>query len=507
MFLPTAALAIGSVSARAPAQAPPVDTIAEARRMRDGGEFASAADLLAPYAFAHPDVPGAAWLAAQTLYWAKRPTRARPLYELALARDPDNLELRVEYARFLAETGERRAARDVLRPAVDDRSTRARALALLGTVAYWDGDLTTARRTLRDALRADSSLADARRQLTEIEVASAPSLQVGSTVWRDDQPLHHTAFDGDARWFATPLVPLGAHVRAVRFDAGGFVQTVSVAEISAAAYLPRAHVDIAAAGGAVRRPFSDTTDWTGRLMLGLRFPRGLDVQARAERAAYLNTTASLRVPVMTRAVAGVARWRPSSGWLGEAAVRRERFPDANAITAAYAWMLAPLLRRAAGTLSAGYSVTAQSAEESRFVARAPVATPPGHVPEQVPGEYNPYYTPRNLRMHSALLFARAQPHPRWSLEANATFALSARDDAPVLLTVVAPPDVNVVRAFYDRRFSPWNVRGSVEGAITEAVRLGVRAEHGRGAYYAFTSVGVQLSYTFVAAARRRAARF
>src|SRR5678816_2578156 len=118
---------------------------------------------------------------------------------------------------------------------------------------------------------------------------------------------------------------------------------------------------------------------------------------------------------------------------------------------------------------------------------------------------SPYYTPRNLRAHSALVAATVRPGGRWTLSADGRYALSARDEAPVLVAVPTPPNVTVTRAFYDRSFTPWNARGSIDVAATESMRIGLMAEHGRGAYYSFTSARVGLTYAFVAAARKRAA--
>jgi hypothetical protein len=122
----------------------------------------------------------------------------------------------------------------------------------------------------------------------------------------------------------------------------------------------------------------------------------------------------------------------------------------------------------------------------------------------VPGEYTPYYTPKNLRAHSALVSASLHPRGRWKLSADGRYALGARDDAPVLVAFATPPDVTVSRGFYDRSFHPWNARGSLDVAATESVRIAFAAEHGRAAYYSFTTARVGLTYSFVAAARKRA---
>jgi len=167
-------------------------------------------------------------------------------------------------------------------------------------------------------------------------------------------------------------------------------------------------------------------------------------------------------------------------------------------------VLAPILRRSAVTMQMGYAFAAQSAQTSRFVPRGEIIVPPGQAPVSVAGEYNPYYTPRNLRAHSVLAALRIHPSNRLTIDADGRYAVAAHDDAPVLFTVVAPPNVTLERRFYRRSFSPWNGRGSLGWAATPAVRFDVGVEHGREAYYTYTSGRLALTYTFVAAAARRA---
>ena len=505
--------AVGGLNAQSPA---PADTLGEARRLRDAGEFGAAAALLRPYVQSHPDDAGSARFAALMSYWAKEVRTADSIYSAALARHPNDPELRLEYARLLVDTRSNARAQDVLAPLASPTTTAstnggagspaARANGLLGTLAYWNGDLVTARRHFSEALALDPSLEDARRQLLEIETATASWIRVGATGWDDDQPLQHTAGAVEGGWFMNPLTPLTIHTRAIQYDGDALAETVMLAEGALSTYVPSARLDLGIAAGMVQRSFGEGPDWTARLSLGVRVPASGVLEVSGERVPYLNTTGSLATPIMIDAVQGVARFRPR-GWMIEGVARREQYPDDNDVTTGYAWALAPLLRRAGGSLHAGYSIAAQSASSGRFIPRgANLSFPPGQAPSTVPGKYDPYYTPRNLRVHSALVSVRLVPNARFTLTSDASYGFSAREDAPVLVVVPAPPDVDIVRAYYDRSFTPWNFRAAADIGATEAFRLGLAVEHGRRVFYRFTSVGLTGTYTFVAAARRRADR-
>jgi predicted Zn-dependent protease len=175
----------------------PVDTIAEARRLRDANDFRGAAALMRAYVDSHPDDPGSARFAALMAYWSKDRAVADSIYARAIANHPSDADLRLEYGRFLVETGKGTRAEEILAPFTTKDSTSftlqqlSRAHTLLGTAAYWRGAFTEARNEFRAAVAVDSSAADARRQLLEIETVAASWIRFGADVWDDDQPLRY----------------------------------------------------------------------------------------------------------------------------------------------------------------------------------------------------------------------------------------------------------------------------------------------------------------------------
>jgi tetratricopeptide (TPR) repeat protein len=502
--LPLAADAQGSA---------PVDTLAEARRLSDAKEYAAAATLLAAYTESHPDDVGSARFAALMAYWSKNFSSASAIYSRALERHPSDAELRLEAAQFFGNVGQSRRARELISPMVDsgDRSlaTTRGAVTLLGTLEYWGGNLAGARALFADALRLDSTNADARRQLREIELASASWIAVGAALSHDDQPIDRVAPDLELGWYANPVTPLSLRLSSTASNQDDISESVSIVEGTATTFLAAAHLDLSLSLGLVDRTFGERSDWTTRAALGFRLPRNLGVEGSFQRSPYINTFASLTTAVMTQTVAGTLRLHESKGWLGEGSVRREAFDDDNSITSAFAWLLAPVARRARGQLQLGYSFAAQSAERSRFVARPDeLDFPPGQAPATVRGYYNPYYTPRNLRAHSVLAAGKVRTGDRWSIAGNGALGVAAFDDAPVLFTRTSrPPDVEVARTFYRRSFTPWKIDGTLEGNVSNAVRLALVAAHSNGAFYAQTTAGLRVTYTFVDAARRRADRY
>lgn len=442
----------------------------------------------------NPDDAEAARLRAQTLYWMKDLDRARIGYAAALERHPADERLRVEYARMLAETGDRRAAKGLLQALRRSGQASAEADTLLGTISYWEGDLTGAERLFLEALQKEPAQREAARQLHEIETASAPWLRLAPTISHDDQPLDRAGVAIEAGWFLSPLLSLAVRSQPDRYSTETG-RTFWSNEVEVSHFAPAARLETLLAAGVFRRPGDETDfDWTGRAAVGFRIGGGVTVRGRVERAAYLYTVASLAIPVMTQTATGTLQWTRPAGWLGEAGVQRQRFPDANVVRSAYGWLLAPLVRGEAGRLQAGYAVAGADADEDRFVlARPQQPVPPSDPSFDVAGIYRPYYTPARMVTHSVIAAVTAGKTIGPVLRAGGSYGLRAREDA----TTLQPVGDQLVATVGRRSYRPWTIRGSLEIPASASLVLKLAGEAGRTAFYRWRTVGFEMVYRFL----------
>jgi tetratricopeptide (TPR) repeat protein len=475
--------------------APASDILKEAQRLRDAGKLTAAAALLRTQLITQPGDGDAARMLAQTLYWLKDFSGAREVYETALEAHPHDTALRAQYARMLTETGDRARARELLAPLQDIPAARAEANALLGTLAYWEGDLAGAKTLFEAALQSDPTHAEARRQLLEIRSITAPWMRAGSGLGEDDQPLDRIAFGLEAGWFATPLLPVTVRLEPRRFRLeDGSTRRLWEAEVALAHYAPTVRLETELAAGVIHRSDGvDGLDWKGRAIVGTRMPRHVTLRFRVERTPYLYTTASLDTPVMTLAIKGSLHWQDPRGWLAEAAYQHQRYPDGNTIGSLYAWQLVPLVHQDAAKIQVGYAFAAENADESRFVPDLPTqAVLPGELLFVTAGHYDPYYTPSDVITHSAIAALALQASSHVTLRFGGAYALRATESAPALLVSAGETQVTMT----SRSFTPWNARGSLEVAVGGGVILSANGELGRTSFYEWSMAGVQLTYRF-----------
>ena len=476
------------------------DTLAEADKLRNSGQIAEAATLLQTYWASHNGDANTARLYGETLYWLKRFADARAVYEVGVRANPGDLTLALSYGRMLIETGGGARARALLAPFQDSAAGIAPTSTLLGTLSYWEGDFTTAARLFRKALIANPEERDAARQLEEIRILTSSWLRVGADGRFDDQPLHRIGGDAQVGKFVTELISLSARVRPMYFQLGdSLTRTLTQAEGQVSLYSAATHLEVTLAGGGLFRSYDTSSDWTARGMLALRMPRHIVIRARAERGPYLYSLASLTTAVMIRTFNFSADWNAPEGWMGRALVQRELYPDANAVSTIYAWVLAPLVHQQRADIQLGVSAAAQDADETRFtLARPTQPYPPGDSRFSTAGIYAPYYTPSSLSYQSVIGALALHPSRNVTFRGGGGYAIRASDSSPSF--IVAPAKGNtpatVQRFFQPREFSLWNARASVEAALNAQVWFVVGGEYYRTPFYSSTTAEAAIIYRF-----------
>jgi tetratricopeptide (TPR) repeat protein len=489
-----ATLCVVCVATNSQASAAPVSSqaVAEAERLRNAGQFAEAVRLLEAHLAANGNDALATRRLAQTLYWMRDVAGARAVYERGLQQFPDDGQLRLEYARLLLETGDRRRARALAAPLRDRPDTRGEASALLGTLAYWDGDYTAAARLFREALQAGSTDPEVRRQLQDLRILSAPWIQFGSDGMHDDQPIDRVSSRLAAGWFVTPLVPIDVRMDWHRYHTDDGQSVLWTGRARLRGYVPAAHLEIDGEGGLVTRRGTGESDWIGRVGLGLRLGQGISLHGEIDRSVYLRTVASLSREVTVNTGALVLKIDHPRGWRGEASLARDRFFDDNDVERAHAWLLIPLVRRPSAGVQAGYAFAATDAAEVRFVLPAGDRQTLLSAPASSGlGRYDPYYTPLVQRSHSALTAVHASSG-RATFDVSGSVGLRAEEDFPFFFV-----DAGLIRqGIGHRRFTPWSARVAASARLGSRVQLHLDAGAGRAAFYRWLSAGIQLTYRF-----------
>lgn len=441
------------------------------------GEYSAVVALFDSHVQRHP-AHAEAWLfLAKHRYWIKDIAGARRTYEAALQHHPFRHDLRLAYARLLMENGAVDAAKDVIRPLGSDV---ADAEVIRGTIAWWRGDLSAAAGYFESAVSTSPDHVEAASSLSSIRAGARPWIRLAGQSGADSQPLFRGGASAESGFFITHLQTLRAEVIHNRFIAEDSVTPITLASAGYTSFWPDIRLETELVAGIVSR--TDSSDWTGRVDAGFRLPQGIRVGARWERVPYLYTVASISERVMTTAMqAGVSA--DKSGWLGEALLRRERFPDDNTKDVVYGWLMAPLVRTNVLTLQSGYAYGYQDAAEHRFTPRITSAPTP-HRPPTWEGRYVPYYTPVNHQVHSVIGSIAVGPVRAVTLRASGSYGIFGSEEAPYVYLAGRAP----MTGLYKHNIRPWNVRVDIQAALGSSMTLHLEGSHLATAWYdAFTA--------------------
>jgi hypothetical protein len=409
----------------------------------------------------------------------------------------------------LRNAGRFKAAAEVLRAFLQQQPEHTRAQLMLAETLYWQGDFSGARRYFRMVLEREPDNSPARRQLSEIEAVSAPWLRVQWDRLEDNQPLDRNRLGVQGAVYVDPLWSLGMRIDPEWVVAGDSTLNLLRAEGTLAGYLPSARTELELSGGVTRwqselgrfLPGASAVEPTGRARLGVRAGGGLVLSAIVERMMYTATVASLAEPVPSTNARLQARL-DQRGWLGEAAVQRESYPDDNAVMTTYTWLLAPLVRSGQVQLHAGYAFSYQDAASSRFVADSPQRPGSG----ALQGHYVPYFTPEREMQHGIAASFALSGRKGARLQLNGSYGAYARRDVPIISRVEpgpGPPNRNPPSSeqFRAETFHPYNAHAAGTLPLGRVAAITLEAERLRTSFYQQTRLSAFMSLRFVPRSR------
>lgn len=473
-----------------------VDTLDEARRMRDSGNIEAAASLLQSYNRNHPVDVNALWLYAQSEYWLEHFESAESLYTRAVQLQPENYYLHLDYGKVLIDIGELVDAASVLSHYDVDDTAFAAAHVLLARIAYWQGDYVRASALLDRTANAGPPGAEAEVLRSEIRFVRSPLIRLSTAYSGDTQPLHSITASVEGRLFLHPLSTVRFAFRSPAFFKENKALVAHWLQVGNTASFQRAGLEIDINAGALSHPYRRTILWTAQLELRQILTRNLLVDAMAAHTPYFNTLSSLDTTLFVNTGAlSVACGNPDR-WSGKAGIEVTQFPDRNTLASVYAWFLTPPLSVAIASLRIGYGYGFSDARENRFVAKEPLAqivatyNPLGGIA----GVYQPYFTPRQQQVHSLLTSFEAHPAVGLDVGVKLNIGLNAHAQQPYLfLDNDGAGNALLVRGYTRSTFTPVDLNVYVVSPMTPEITLKFEYTYSHTYFYQSHLAGASVS--------------
>lgn len=368
-------------------------------------------------------------LLAQTYYWNQAVEKADSAYRSILHQHPGFTEVRLDYGRMLFELGRLEEACDQLMQYGERYPHDVYYLETTGFILYWQGNFPQAQEQFLHILTQYPGHTTSQKMILEIKQLLSPRFRLEYAFHEDTQPLTRHAVNVSVKDYLNPLIQPELSIQH-HFLKEDMEASYSGASLSNTLSLFQQRSKIRMNVGYMRHIETQLT-W------GLEFTQKISDQLSltwaGEKRPYWHTLSSLNMDLYSTDFESKVNWESRSGIQLESAWWHQSFPMDNAINTGYLWVLVPVISDAVGSLNVGYAYNYSTARRSAFTSQQ-------SIPELIalnryadlPGLYNPLFTPRNQHIHAAIINSRIHLNKNWLLKATTDLSIYAFADIPYL---------------------------------------------------------------------------
>lgn len=474
------------------------DTLRHAREKAYQQDFSEADVLLTHYNKNKQDVYGL-WLQAQISFWKGDHERSKNLYRQAIALSPGLPELKLDYGSTLFKMGDIENSGEVLKSYLKVDPSNPDALIMLAYIDYWKGKTGKSIKTAQQVLEVHPEHEMAAALMKEINYAGAPNLQLTSAFVSDDQPLEiqHYAltagkyFSGyfspsvnlEYKNFTLPVVS----VQSVQIEVGNRMRFgLNGPEVNLSGGLIKPHQE------------KDIVEFTGRAAISQKLFRFLSAEVATARLPYQYTLTSIEKPLMHWQSSVALSLNNPASVVGKLAYERQEFPDENLIHTSYFYLLKSLFKSSSFRLDLGYSFNYAHSENNSFqpVEEPIFRTGQSHF-ENLSGVYDPYFSPRNQMVNSALASIHINPTDAVEIKLRTNYGFYAKAEQPFLFTTQNPgnrlaSEIN----FYKEQYIPMEFFAGMAVKISPQMQLRADYQFSKLLFYELHNLGLSVRYSF-----------
>lgn len=415
--------------------------------------------------------------AARKMRQEGRPGLSGLYFEKLLLLHPDNNEVRLEYAGFLYQQSELEVSANLLEQYIENGGSAMSALEMLGQIRLWHSAYDEAEYYFDEILKRDPSNTLALSGLEEIQAVLSPYLQSFIRAEQDDQPLERAEGELHFKMYKNGWLAPNAQVLYHYFDHGRVQSKANAlwAQVGNQFNWNKQNMTLDVKAGFFKLSEAQAADWSYDLELVKKWKDWFTSAVEFSRMPYYTTLSSIEQQVILQHDK-FSLYRPfSKVWNGELAVVRKRFSDGNKGINTYAYIMASLIQSNKFIGKLGYGFNYDDMEASRF---SPVQSLDEIISfgiyEDIPGRYDPYFTPEMQMSHSLLLNMNWEVTNWLNFSAASNIGLYASSEVPFLfLNENAEGELEVERSFENLREDILEVRSGLDFQLSNNLQLGI----------------------------------
>ncbi|MDG1226405.1 MAG: hypothetical protein P8P15_00365 [Polaribacter sp.] len=419
------------------------------------------------------------WLFAHAYSLNGDKKRANNKFQKAISLAPENRELQMDYTRFLYGLGKIDKAIKTMNNFVVENSKNVEVLLMQANISFWKRDIKNARKKIA-IIKEFYPNTDITKSLeNEITNTTATYIKSNFEFQTDSQPLEYFAnhiFTG--KFISCFLSP---QLEVSKYNFSPQKEGALTLKLSNQFYFDKLKLAAKFTFGAYIND-SDETDWIGDLSFTKNLFKNASLNFGYAKNALLGTIASTTFNLTQQDLFGVLDYNNKYIVLN-AAYNHKFFEDENVITSISAWMVSQPIKIKKIGFQLGYGYSFTDSENILFISD-----------NQGSGIYDPYFTPKDQGIHSALLITSYQPTKKITLRAKLNYGIQATVQNPYVIEIAS--GAFDIGGFYKADFNYTEINGSFEYAVSKNFSINANYVFQETFFYTRDNYNLGLNFTF-----------
>lgn len=419
------------------------------------------------------------WLYAHIFSLNNDKKQADKKFQKAISIAPNNKELKMDYARFLYRLAEIDKASMVMHEFMNDNSKDVEFLLMLANISFWKQDLKNAQKKIAKIKEIYPNTDITKSLESQITKTTATYIQTNFEYQTDSQPLEYFASHIIAGEYVSRF--LSPQLEISRYSFSPQKEGALTLKLSNQFYFDKLKLAAKITAGAYLND-SDNSDWIGGLSFTKNLFKGATLNFGYAKNALLGTIASTTFNLTQQDLFGVLDYKNKYIALN-AAYNHKFFQDDNTITSIGAWIVSQPIKVQKFGFQFGYGYGYTDSKDILFI-----------YDNQGTGIYDPYFTPKDQEIHSALFITSYQPTKKITLQAKINYGIQATVQNPYAIEVTSGNFET--GGFYKADFNYTEINGSINYAVSNNFGINANYIYQETFFYTRDNFNLGLNFTF-----------
>lgn len=407
-------------------------------------EYDKAAFFLSKYYENFSESLSVNWIYAFVHSFNNENKKADAKFKKAISISPLDKNLQMDYARFLYGIGKINKLEPLLDNFINEDSIEVEFLLMQANISFWKGDIKNAQKKI-DQIQKIYPNTDSTKSLEEqIKELTKLYFKTNLEYQTDSQPLilygRHLSMSKYMSPYLSPEIETSSYIFSTQRE------RALVVKLSNQFIFDKLKLNAKLTGG-VYVNFAANADWIGGLTFSKKLFKNTSLNFGYSKNNVIGTIASTYLNLTNQKAFGELdyknKWVLFHGWYNQ-----EFFKDNNQIKSYGSYVLSQPIKIRNLNFQLGYSYNFTDSNDVLFIFN-----------NQGVGIYDPYFTPKEQEIHSALFIANYKPTNKLSIEAKVNYGFigNIRNPYPIQVTATSFE----IGGFYDATFTPIELTGII----------------------------------------------